>query len=328
MVMEGGKIFDIDLDIENFYDFFADEPLTEPQSSECSENNFQGPATLKKVTFRVMKNDIRRYYAEMFMNTVNSGDFNKLQGFFSTFMMGPGKFVINHDNFDEKYRLPPILTAEGPKLAVHFLLGMFVMYPDTIIQMTNTRITTSNTWSGTKIEIGVNVLATKIFDLSDEEWIPQLEILNEKCNKLAEEKRNRLKYNIPDVASTDSNNNGTTSSASNGGSGRSRSTAAGDDCCSVEGDNDDSKDGKVGKDGMDEGGPANKRRRATRTTARADGAHTDGNNDFISEEYVRALCAQATLLSKPMQISMAGVVSLFLDENNHIQHMNIRTRPT
>ena len=323
--MEGDKTFDFDLAFDGLYDFFGEEPTTELQTNELSEEDLQESATVKKVEFRVMKNDIRRYYAQMFMNTVNSGDFDKLQGFFSTFMMGPGKFVVNHDDFDAKYRLPPLLTAEGPKLAVHFHLGMFVMYPDTVIRMTNNRITTSNTWTGTKIEIGVNVLATKIYDLSDDEWIPQLEILNEKCNKLAEEKRIRLKYCPESPADTSA---GTKSRAESSGPGETidgnyaASDTTWNDNGSMEGNN-DNNDGGDGKVGRDEGRPANKRRRGGARTA-----HTNGNSNFISEDYVRALCAQATLLSMPIQLSMTGVVSIFLDENNHIQHMNIRTRPT
>lgn len=86
---------------------------------------------------------------------------------------------------------------------------------------------------------------------------------------------------------------------------------------------DSTKGGKDGKYGKEEGCPANKRRRGGARTNHS----YDKNNNFISEEYICALCAQATLLSKPIPLSMSGVVSLFLDENNHIQHMNIRNRP-
>jgi len=49
----------------------------------------------------------------------------------------------------------------------------------------------------------------------------------------------------------------------------------------------------------------------------------NGNHALISDDYVRALCAQATLVPSPLRVSMKGKMTMFLDENNHILHMNM-----
>eukprot|EP01032_Pedospumella_encystans_P015433 gene15433-17651_t len=64
---------------------------------------------------RVMRNDIRWQYSQMFMNTVNCGDYKKMQGFFNTFMTKPCKFIVDHE-IDPEFGLPHRLLVNGPKL--------------------------------------------------------------------------------------------------------------------------------------------------------------------------------------------------------------------
>lgn len=313
------------------------------------------------MTPKVMKNDIRRYYSRMLMNTINSGDFNHLQSYFSTFMTGSTKFFINYDNFDPTYRIPTRIMADGPKLMSHYFLGIFVMYPDVVMNMNNTVITTSNTWSGTKIEMNVGFNATKIYDLPDGEWIPQLHILEEKCKMLAEEKRNKL---IQDSAawSSDScvegNEKGLLerfpsppSSSSNYYSGavvRTGSNSGGsaadrfnnflptnvDRYVSRSQSSDSARMPDSPASNADEDSTARKKKRllsALEDTA-LPSVNTDtvtlpyvshSNENHISEEYVRVLCAQARPVRAPMEVRMTGTITMFLDANNHIQHMNM-----
>eukprot|EP01032_Pedospumella_encystans_P021269 gene21269-24137_t len=327
------------------------------------------------MTPRVMKNDIRRYYSRMLMNTINSADFNQLQSFFSTFMTGTTKFFANYDNFDLKYRIPSQLLAGGPKLTSHYFLGIFVMYPDVVMNMNNTVITTSNTWTGTKIEMSVEFFATKMYDLADNEWIPQLETLEEKCNRLAVVKNDKLLqsssmpsfrdhstiapqnnvnrrepyYPAASVFSTGSVH-GTTSSVCSSLSGTSYSTASTHNFVGMhyQGSNDLHKRNGTCDD-QEDSNAADKRKRAKVTPVRPSGTNSsitgahakndaarstsmqpclsspkDINSATISEDYVRALNAQATIVPTPMHVRMEGTITMFLDENKRIQHMNLR----
>lgn len=371
---------DLDIDIENIFDLLTEESETreavwQPEYDHHTQPTQQEQKQKKEdiakrnslqMTPRVMKNDIRRYYSRMLMNTINSADFNQLQSFFSTFMTGTTKFFANYDNFDPKYRIPSQLLAGGPKLTSHYFLGIFVMYPDVVMNMNNTVITTSNTWSGTKIEMSVEFFATKMYDLADNEWIPQLETLEEKCNRLAVVKNDKLLqscsmpsfrdqstiaphkdylrrepyYPAASVFST-SSVHGTTSSVCSSVSGTSNSTASTQNFVGMHYNNNSDLHKRNGTSDNQNGiNTEDKRKRAKVTPIRPSVAHPkndagtamqpsvpslkDNSNTTISEDYVRALNARATIVPMPMHVRMEGTITMFLDENKRIQHMNLR----
>eukprot|EP01032_Pedospumella_encystans_P021593 gene21593-24488_t len=180
--MDEENTSDFDFTLDNFYAFFSSESIPAVSIAAVPLAKYKEIAVRRRTLQtlpKVMKNDIRRYYPQMFMNTVNSGDFDQLQSFFSTFMMRHAKFTVHHDNFNPTYHIPPIFAAEGPALMSHFHLGMYVMCPDMIMRVRSTRIVTSNTWTGTRIEMSVDISCNKVSDLSAEEWVPQLEYLEE-----------------------------------------------------------------------------------------------------------------------------------------------------
>ena len=327
--MEKAGAIDFDLAIENCFDYFTvdpdDVPLQDQQAifhaikNGCHEPG-DSESAVKPRTFRpkVMKNDIRRYYSRMFMNTINCGDFNQLQSYFSTFMRGPAKFFANYDNFNPNLCLPTQLVADGPKLMSHFLLGILVMYPDLVMRMHNTQITTSSSWTGTKIEMSVAFYATKMYDLSIDEWVPQLEALEEKCTQLAAEKTNKMNLNTAALSSDVdcSKLDDCASSHSETGSVKTNSSYA-------------SRDSDVSDHSNDSEDYSNiKRKRAKREVLEVNSApFRSTHSGTIPEEYARALCAQARLLPTPINAQMTGTITMFLDENNHIQHMNMNLRP-
>lgn len=130
----------------------------------------------KIVTPRVAKNDIRRFFSSMFMNTVNSADFHRTEDFFRTFMTNDCTFVSQQE-LGSEFRVPKALHAVGPRLFAHYLLGCFVMYPDMALSMTDTKIVTSSNWTGTKIVMQVEYKLTKTCDIPVECWIPPADTL-------------------------------------------------------------------------------------------------------------------------------------------------------
>jgi hypothetical protein len=120
---------------------------------------------------RMLKNDIRRFYAPMFMNTINSGDLLIMQDFFYTFMTGSCR-LVGDQSYKPEFQLPGRIIGSGPVQTSHYLLGTFLMYPDLVTKMRNCQLTTSNTWKGTKITLDVEVVGTKVATLPMEAWMP------------------------------------------------------------------------------------------------------------------------------------------------------------
>lgn len=342
--MDGENGSDFDSAIDNFIDHFFKDP----------EKNDPIPTGALQALPKVMKNDIRRYYSRMFMNTINSGDFNQLQSYFSTFMRGTSKFVANYGDFNPGLRLPNSLTAEGPKLMAHCLLGAFVMYPDLVMHMSNTCITTSNTWLGTKIEMTVDYTGTKMFHLDVDEWVPQRRTLERRCTSLVQV-TNRETGKEPALSGANSSagevcgdiQTSSTDSASGSESvlfrrGTNCEAPSDDSFPDAGGSRDDLSERHASNDSQDDDLFFAGKRKRSALSATCDtlplvsavgtpdsvGENYINSNDIpIPEEYVHALCSQATVLTSPIKLHMTGVITMFLDENNHIQHMSMRMSP-
>lgn len=138
---------------------------------ECGKEDGQKQRSRVLVIPKVLKNDIRRCFAKMFVNTINAGEFDKMQEFVHTFMLPDCPFglkVIMADNFG----LPAVLRSVGPRMHVHYLLGGFVMYPDMVLSMGDSQIITSNVWTGTRIVIPFDCRMTKTHHIPAECWVP------------------------------------------------------------------------------------------------------------------------------------------------------------
>eukprot|EP01032_Pedospumella_encystans_P003117 gene3117-3674_t len=206
----------------------------------------------------------------------------------------------------------------------HYLLGTFVMYPDMILLMNGSRITTSPSWTGTKIEMDVECFSTKMYDLSIDDWIPQLSTLGERYRKLIAEKKQHLSEEQSAVDATASTCS--TSSAHSISSGDTiKREGVGVDSfvasCEVNSNNDSRAASNVGPNANssnsscsidDQKDSQNKRKRnepntisATTSTSNSSSSSnvcttpslTDGR---IPDEFVHSLAAHATLLPHPV----------------------------
>jgi hypothetical protein len=121
---------------------------------------------------KIVKNDIRRHMATMFMNTINSADLSKIQSYFRTFVVGPCMFVAEHQAKPEM-RLPDKLITAGPRLMSHYVLGCFVQYPDMVMSLRSSRIVSNPRCAGSKIIMEMDIRGTKLNDLEFSDWVPQ-----------------------------------------------------------------------------------------------------------------------------------------------------------
>lgn len=120
---------------------------------------------------KVLKNDIRRSFSKMFLNTINGGDFQMVQDFSTAFILPSSQFGASL-KFNGDFGMPSSLHGLGPRALVHHLLGCFVMFPDMIGTMQDTQIITSNRWPGTKIVIPWDCKFTITHRIPTECWIP------------------------------------------------------------------------------------------------------------------------------------------------------------
>lgn len=230
---------------------------------------------------KVMKNDIRRYFSRMFMNTINSADFINMQNFFNTFMKKDCTFV-SAQTLSPVFNVPERLVAKGPRLFSHYLLGCFVMYPDMVLTMNDTRIVTSSSWAGTKVIMEVDYHLTKIYDIPYETWVPPEEAVEDM-------------YKAPNfkaiIEATQPN---------------AEQTADATDLLASQILTKEYKSA-IGK----------KRR------CRSKAAFDLQAVQHIPESYIKHLNEGAVLLKNPQRLRVKGQFTVFLDESNHVQLINL-----
>lgn len=251
------------------------------------ESSSSRPRKKQKIELpKVMKNDIRRYFSRMFMNTINSADFINMQNFFNMFMTKDCTFV-SAQLLSPVFQVPDRLVAIGPRLFSHYLLGSFVMYPDMVLVMKNSRIVTSSSWSGTKVEMEVEYHLTKTYHIPLETWVPPAEALADMYN--APTFKAMVDATQPDV--------------------EQQTTPDAIDVLASQFLTNTTSSRAVVK----------KRRNRSKTSTDADA----GAADHIPENYIRSLHEGAVLLENPQVLRVQGQFTIYLDENNHIQLVNL-----
>lgn len=295
-------------------------------------------------------------YAQMFVNSVNSGDLLNAQKFFRTFMATTGTFVANH-RVGPRYGLPEILSAFSPQLFAHYLLGVFATFPDLVLKLGDTR--TVSQGGKTRIEMDIQVMCTKLYDIPNYSWAPQAEELcstfqtlavssgqyQVRPNRVIPEQRGpyaapasgpanpgpRTAYGSYRYASTDGGAtygpvyNGPYGTASNGTYGGIYAGATAYNGAYV-GTYNGPYAPSAGSNANDHSGPYGVAWR-NRSCAIAKPTPTDitvlQRLPIAPSNFVTALVDQAEVLAVPIPLHTKGTITLYLDENNSIQHIAI-----
>jgi hypothetical protein len=69
-----------------------------------------------------IQQDLRRSFSKMFLNTINSGEFSKMQEFSQKFMIPDCPFFSFHQSLAPEVNVPD-LSCYGPRMFSHYLLG-------------------------------------------------------------------------------------------------------------------------------------------------------------------------------------------------------------
>lgn len=160
--------------VESSFVTSAASEFSEQVADESDESSQKRPRRMESRSLmapKVMKNDIRRSFANMFFNAINCGDFQKVQDFAGAFILPTCPFFAATLGAAEDAP-PSVLYGLGPRAHIHYLLGCFVMFPDMVATVGDVQIITSNQFEGTKIVIPWDCRMTKTHHIPTECWIP------------------------------------------------------------------------------------------------------------------------------------------------------------
>lgn len=165
-----------DIEVNNNLEEYSNTNILEnhKKSNETSSKNRKKTKKIDK-SYRlpsVPKNDIRRFFANMFMNTINSGEFHHAQSFFHTFMKPKCHFMTTQMLPSEQL-VPPQVIGNGPLLFAHYFLGLHIMYPDIVLTMHRSRVVTFGMSKMTKVIIDMESQATKTVHIPYDMWVPR-----------------------------------------------------------------------------------------------------------------------------------------------------------
>ena len=241
---------------------------------------------------KILKNDLRRSFARMFISAVNLGDFEKMQEFSHTFIR-PNAPFSSRLMVSPEFCIPPVLHCVGPRSHVHYMLGCYVMFPDLVLNMGQSQIVTSNCWTGSKILIPFECVMTKTCNIPPECWVPA----EDTAEKLyAEPSIDRMMAALKlDDASQESPPNASLQEQ-------------------------DILLKKLGlKSKIDPPGP--KKRKRVRKKA------VKEPPQYVPAAYADILRRDAVMMLCPQQMHFQGLYTLSLDETHHIQRIDLIVHP-
>jgi hypothetical protein len=275
---------------------------------------------------KIMKNDIRRHMAGMFINTVNSADFSKIQSFLRTFVVGPCMFVAQHEARPEM-RLPDKLITAGPRLMSHYLLGCFVQYPDMVMHLKDSSIVTSANCSGSRIVMQIDICATKLHDLEFGDWMPPAAQLGGMYNRAAGAARAAARAGAAPRAKKRRSAMSVTSVSADGIAllpdilgampGAEPPLTQGEETklCVTE-----PADPCVETVVKTEDLCSKPQRKCARKRRGKKAFDSDAD---IPEAFVYSLFSKASMIPDPIDLLIRGTITMFLDDACHVQHISL-----
>ena len=183
-------------------DLLLDTDLLSVQDLCCFDAYYATNSVTRRApkdTWKMSKNDIRKFLPGMLINTINCGDFVQIKNFLLTFMSRHCSCRFSLEAASE-FKLPEESIAKGP-LFLHYVLGLHTMYPDMTGILTDFQIVTTSLSSETVINMNVEYNMTKTCHISEELWLPPEELLLELYSaKSSEDVARILKLSLPETS--------------------------------------------------------------------------------------------------------------------------------
>jgi hypothetical protein len=283
-----------------FSDLSQDDELD--RSAIEQQLNTQQIVTTTHDVPRAVPQRVHSVYPQMFVNTVNSGDLVSIQKYFQTFMAGPCTFVASH-RVAPHFGIPHFISAFSPQLFSHYLLGCYVTFPDMVLKLGETRAFAGA--GRTRIEMEVNIYLTKLYDIPNFLWAPEADELSGAFRSL----RLGPAKLAGSVSSSPTPAHQAPSRGKNGKGGSKGSTNK-------------TSNGKGAQTPDHSVQPATAPKCAVLTPS-ADGVAALQRLPLIPTSYHTAVVDSATVCMTPIPLHSRGVITMFLDENNNMQHLTV-----
>mmetsp|Transcript_103808 Transcript_103808/g.203575 ORF Transcript_103808/g.203575 Transcript_103808/m.203575 type:complete len:471 (-) Transcript_103808:40-1452(-) len=280
---------------------------------------------------RPINKTIQSLYPQMFFNSVNSGDLQNVQNYFSTFMSGPCTFLVTH-RLPSEIGIPSVIQAFSPNLFSHYLLGCFITFPDMILKLGESKITSS--CGRSRIVMETDCYATKIYDIPEFNWAPEVEQLSDLYTNLNIGVGNSNQDNHLDISAAAtstltatppaqhlnafSNDNQSSTSASGGSAATATTTnvmiGAGIGTAST---SNVFRENRL----MYPTGPELK------VEASPSRVRALEEVPVIPSAFLHSVVDRAHLLPTPVQVHTKGTITLYIDEHNCMQHVAVDLSP-
>jgi hypothetical protein len=260
----------------------------------------------------VVRTDYSQLAPTLFCNSINSGDFHQLQGFFNTYVSKQGQYMTSHD-VPSVFGLPKPGLLVGPLMMVHYFVGWFVMYPDLTVKVSNFRITPNvNKFGRDKgtvtVTVDMEIQATKLLDIPVGAWLPS----TEKLQLLYSQKSLQdIIETIQPNGNSDENTDRSNKSSSFVGPAALPPTPP-----KVPRRSKPSKPASIST----AGGSSNKAAKSSPVAVY--GGEFSLRDSHIPESYINLLHGGATMLRTPQRMHSRGILRMQLDENNQIESVN------
>ena len=281
---------------------------------------------------KVPKHDIRRYFANMFMNTLNSGEFGHSQTFFQTFMTSKCQFITTTPKLPDMLKIPTCVVGSGPHLFAHYFLGLHVMFPDIIMTMNSNKVITYRNSDYTKIVADLVVDYTKTVHIPDNLWVPPLHLLSDiySSNSLEEVtqvlSRTKLENKVENKVecSDHTTDNDISRMTSNRATPNATiTTTSTTDTANTE------DDGHLSQIQIIHNKREFQEHQTSTLTSTMSTATTTTENDhipkYIPMQYIQYLQEAAVPLEKTISFRASAQLEFILDADNHIRHIELRS---
>mmetsp|Transcript_25929 Transcript_25929/g.43614 ORF Transcript_25929/g.43614 Transcript_25929/m.43614 type:complete len:219 (+) Transcript_25929:1035-1691(+) len=195
----------------------------------------------------------------------------------------------------------------------HYLLGVLVMFPDFMVKMKDSKVITSNTWSGSKITMTLDVEGTKMFHLPPDAWLPKRQTLP----LLLESSKQAMKKGEMNSTSTSTKTPSPTLLAADDRSSEMMTAESTSSC--------NGSDSSVASSSTGSSSDSKKRKRKSGKSKSTAAADEFSEETMIPMEYVMMLTENAVMEPEPHKVRSQCELTMFLDENHHLQHMTCYT---
>ena len=311
----------------------------------------------------VPSNSIRISFSDMFLNTLNSGDFQHVQDFFQTFMTRNCCFTSTQE-FPSILQIPNQLIVKGPILYAHYLLGLNIMYPDMVLKVHNSRTIYDSKTKQTKVIMGVEYNLTKTLHIPYELWVPPEHLLNElhtardvyhltsllQRSHISEQHQ---VYNTATATSTTANTSTTNKSNKTLNSTTATSyTTTPPRATTTTGVKKETKrkrttENQRGEKGLTKTSNSARTKKTTNTitsdtsactitSTTSNSSHNTGSTSgsqhsttasstmYVPTNYITQVHDAAVVLPEPLRLTVVGQLEIILDESQHVVSMNMR----